>query len=321
MSTLFLLLPPTLHTDNDVIWTPELDAALTVGSHQSRIEGQNALPQPAGHVAFDAAQDPIGFLGYSVPNSETIQYFHMPHREAQPRTRASDVTQVPDKDGHLRNRDIDKAEVFNAFSVSVFNVDDRLRVSQCPELEDHNCKNDQLPVDSAIVQDLLLQMDPYRSMGPDGIHPKILEELADVIAKPLSMIFEQSWESREVPAEWKLESIVLIFKKGKNEDPRNYRPVSLTSVPGKVMERIIVGRIETHLKGNTVIGHSQHGFRGRKSCLSSLISFYDKVTHLTDQGKPIDVIFLDFSKVFDTLTGSFWVKYPAHSWINTSCGG
>ncbi|KAJ7406741.1 rna-directed dna polymerase from mobile element jockey-like [Pitangus sulphuratus] len=68
------------------------------------------------------------------------------------------------------------------------------------------------------------------------------------------MIFERSWESREVPTEWKLGNVVPIFKKGKKEDPGNYRPVSLTSVPGKVMEKIILGSIEKRLKDNAVIG-------------------------------------------------------------------
>ncbi|KAJ7408123.1 rna-directed dna polymerase from mobile element jockey-like [Pitangus sulphuratus] len=138
--------------------------------------------------------------------------------------------------------------MFNAFFVSVFNTNDGSRGSQCPELADHDCKNDQLPVNPEIVWDLLLQLDPYKSMGPDVIHPRILKELADVITKPLSMIFKWSWESREVPAEWKLVNIVLIFKKAKKEEPGNYRPLSLTSVPGKIMEKIILGCIEKRLK-------------------------------------------------------------------------
>ncbi|KAJ7407900.1 hypothetical protein WISP_123992 [Willisornis vidua] len=80
-------------------------------------------------------------------------------------------------------------------------MDDEPRESQCPELEDHDCKNNQLPVNPEIVQDLLIQMNRYKSMGPDGIHPRILKELAHVIVKPLSVTFERSWESREVPAD------------------------------------------------------------------------------------------------------------------------
>ncbi|KAF4796459.1 hypothetical protein TURU_083970 [Turdus rufiventris] len=101
-----------------------------------------------------------------------------------------------DEDGHLTKRDMDKAEVLNAFFASIFNTDDGPRGSQCHELEDHDCQNDQIPVNPKLVQDLLLQLDPYNSMGPDGIHPRILKDLADVIAKPLSMIFEQCWESK-----------------------------------------------------------------------------------------------------------------------------
>ncbi|KAJ7402700.1 hypothetical protein BTVI_83974 [Pitangus sulphuratus] len=172
---------------------------------------------------------------------------------------------LQDEDGHLTNRDRDKAEVFNTVFASVFYMDDGPRRSQCPELEDHDCKYDQLPVNPEIVLDLLLQLDSYKSMDPDGIHPRILKELADVIAKPLLMIFERSWKSGEVPADWELANVVPVFRKDKKQDPGDYRPVSLTSVPDKVME-IILGSIEKQLKDNTVIGHRQHSFTRSPAC-------------------------------------------------------
>uniref|UniRef100_A0A8B9CM06 Reverse transcriptase domain-containing protein n=1 Tax=Anser brachyrhynchus TaxID=132585 RepID=A0A8B9CM06_9AVES len=138
-------------------------------------------------------------------------------------------------------------------------------------------------------------------MGLDGIHPRVLRELADIIAGPLSIIFQRSWEPGEVPVNWKLAN-VPIFKKGKKKDPGNYRPVSLTSVPGKIMEKIIPEVIEANLGDNAVVGPSQHGFMRGRSCLTNLISFYGKITHLVSQGKPADVIFLDFSKAFDTVS-------------------
>ncbi|XP_017941332.1 E3 ubiquitin-protein ligase Topors-like [Manacus vitellinus] len=69
-------------------------------------------------------------------------------------------------------------------------INDRPRGSQCPELRDHDCENDQLPVNPEIVQDLPIQLHPCESMGPDGIHLRILKDLADVFVKPFSMIFE-----------------------------------------------------------------------------------------------------------------------------------
>jgi len=79
------------------------------------------------------------------------------------------------------------------------------------------------------VRDHLSNLDNQKSMGPDGMHPRVLRELADVIAEPLFIIFERSWSTGEVPEGWRKAIVTAVFKKGKKEDPGNYRPVSLTS--------------------------------------------------------------------------------------------
>ncbi|KAK4831271.1 hypothetical protein QYF61_016741 [Mycteria americana] len=225
---------------------------------------------------------------------------------------------MPEQVGHLTNRDVDKAEMFNAFFASVFNNNDGPWDPRSPVLEDCDWGDDELPTDTEVIRDLLLQLDVHKSMRPDGIHPRVLKELADVIAGPLSIIFQWSWESGEVPVDWKMANVVPIFKNGKKEDPVNYRPVSLTSVPGKIMEKVILGVIEKHLRDNAVIGHSQHGFTRGKSCLTNLISFYDKVTHLVDQGKPVFVVGLDFSKAFDTVSHSILLDKMSSTQLNKS---
>ena len=98
-----------------------------------------------------------------------------------------------------------------------------------------------------MVLEKLRAIHAYKSPGPDGWPPKIIKECSDTICTPLAKLYSKSLSSGSLPKDWKITHIVPIFKKGNKQLASNYRPISLTSIIGKVMESIVKDAIMAHM--------------------------------------------------------------------------
>ena len=102
-----------------------------------------------------------------------------------------------------------------------------------------------------------------------------------------------------MPTQWLYSIVIPLYKKSSRYDLINYRPISLTSVTCKVIERAIVRRLTSYLEENSLIYHQQFGFRQGHSTLDQLIMTCEDITLKSDMGLTTDLIFLEFAKSFD----------------------
>lgn len=192
-------------------------------------------------------------------------------------------------------------EKLNQYFASVFTDEDMSNIPDA-KLLFHGNETEKLldiVVDEDLVRKKLDGLRTDKAAGADGISPRVLVELKDVISFPIMYIINESVRTGVVPDEWKSANVTPIHKKGNKGRVDNYRPISLTSQICKLHESIIRDAIMDHLDKNGLISNTQHGFRKGGSCVSNLIQFFDKVTGLIDADECVDVIYLDFAKAFD----------------------
>jgi hypothetical protein len=139
----------------------------------------------------------------------------------------------------------------------------------------------------------------HSAPAPDGLHPLVLRNLADIIAFPVTHLFRLSLNEGHLPVEWKTATVKPIYKGGSRHVAGNYRPISLTSILCKTLERLIKSTLQCHFEEMNMISPAQHGFRTHHSCITNLLLAREKWTKAVDKGARLDVIFIDFSKAFD----------------------
>ncbi|NXC73655.1 CC150 protein, partial [Anhinga anhinga] len=193
-------------------------------------------------------------------------------------------TALQEKGSLQAEKEVLQQEVQKTYSNEIIQERNKLEVEKTKNEVSCNIYGCSLNLEEA-VYNLLHHLDTRKCMGLNGIHMRRLRDLAEELTKPLSIIYQQSWLTGEAPDNRRLAGVTPTYKKDRKEDPGKYRRVNLISLPEKIMEQIILSELTRQVQDNQGIRPSQHGFMKGRSCLTNLISFYDQVAHLADEGK------------------------------------
>ena len=203
-----------------------------------------------------------------------------------------------DTGGEILVDDKAKANAFNTYFQKASLIDDSN--SEVPNeilFFEHALQGIHITLQDVIDQ--IRVLDVTKSYGPDQISPLFLKEGGLPLAQSLCQLYNLSLRLSTVPKQWKMANIVPIHKKEEKDDIKNYRPVSLLSVVGKIMERIVFKYTYNFFKDNFIISDNQSGFLPGRSTVTQLLEVYHEFCKAIDEGKEIRVIFLDISKAFD----------------------
>jgi hypothetical protein len=235
------------------------------------------------------------------------------------RTKSRGAPEKITKDGIELTETKDKANAINQYFCSVFtDWNDRPIPPTTPSLNP-NLSNIVIPTSE--VEKSLLNLNPTKAPGPDGIPTKILKDYAKEIAPTLTTIFNTSLKVGIVPKDWKRANVCAIHKKGKKCDPSNYRPISLLPVCSKILERCIYNQIIEELRPQ--ISSYQHGFLSKSSTNTQLLTFFDQINDNLDDKHDTDIVYFDLSKAFDSVPHppvldklkSFGINGKLHAWF------
>ena len=158
------------------------------------------------------------------------------------------------------------------------------------------------PMFLLILLKCLQKLPSSRTLSSDGFPVLFFKSIAPSIALPLSILFTQSLSNGQIPKIWKVAFVRPLFKKGLCSLPSNYRPISLSSVIGKVMEKLLVNSMMLFLQSNHLLSKNQFGFLSRRSTFSQLLAMLNDWTLAVNNHAKVDAVYIDFTKAFDSIS-------------------
>ena len=199
---------------------------------------------------------------------------------------------------HISYSDFDKVEALNNYFVSISPL-----VDNEPALPKFSlfCNTilDRIEIVEQDIIDIISVLPVNKAIGPDSISHKMLKATIHTVSIPLCVLFNRSLKDHSFPRQWKIANVLPLFKKGDPSELSNYRPVSLLSCVGKIMERVIFKYVYNYFHSNGLFYKYQAGFLPGHSTVYQLIETYDCIAKAIDEGKHCCMVFCDLSKAFD----------------------
>ena len=237
-------------------------------------------------IAMKAKTEPKAFWGHT-------------RRKLKTKTGVAPLLSNPKDSNSMKFDETEKANLLLSQFSSVFT---REPEGEIPRIAQRTtAKIPDLIITVEMVLDALKKINVNKSCGPDNLHPRLLLELADIIALPVTILFNATLKDGNLPRDWRMAFITGIFKKGSRHLPENYRPISLTCILCKIMERFVRDNVVTHLFEKGLLSKKQYGFISGRSTLTQLLYYFDECLQKIANGNVVDSIYLDFAKAFDTV--------------------
>ncbi|XP_012559625.2 uncharacterized protein LOC105845916 [Hydra vulgaris] len=207
------------------------------------------------------------------------------------------ITALKGINGDTITNPIEIANRLNNHFQRIFNKNENDELPYFIKRTEAICKHSQITQD--LVKNKLSNLSVDKTVGLDGVSAYVLKNCSDSFPIPLSAIFQKSLDNGCCPKVWKIANVTPLFKNESRLDPGNYRPISLTSVVCKVMEKILHDTIINHLVEHSLISKNQHDFINKKACVTNLLESIDIMSKALSDKISMDVAFIDFSKAFN----------------------
>ena len=194
-----------------------------------------------------------------------------------------------------------KADILSEQYQSVFTVDDG-NFPECSLVMPRDSFTSILISDRDILNAINV-LNVNGSPGQDNIYPEFIKKMCCFLVLPLRLLFQKSIDTGILPEDWRKGVVVPIYKKNnKPSEPASYRPICLNSVVCKILEKIVHSYMINYLLENELISKQQHGFLKRRSTTSNLLEAINDWTQYLDNKIPLDIIYIDLAKAFDTVS-------------------